>query len=66
MKGSKPDRERHILISFIHGIFLKKVKPIETEGKKVVARGWGWGSRKRLVKVNKVSALKCIRSEDLM
>ena len=66
MNGNKPDRERQILISFIHGIFKKKVKPIETEGKKVVARGWGWRSRERLVKGNKLSALKCIRSEELM
>ena len=44
------------------------VKLIETESKKVVARGWGWGqgNRERLVKRYKLSAVRGIRSEDVM
>ena len=44
------------------------VKLIETESKKVVARGWGWGqgNRERWVKRYKLSAVRGIRSEDVM
>ena len=44
------------------------VKLIETESKKVVAWGWGWGqgNRERLVKRYKLSAVRGIRSEDVM
>ena len=46
----------------------KKVKLIETESKKVVARGWGsgQGNRERLVNWYKLWAVRGIRSEDLM
>ena len=46
----------------------KNVKLIETESKKVVARGWGsgQGNRERLINRYKLWAVRGIRSEDLM
>ena len=44
----------------------KKVELIEAESRIVVARGWGCGNEKRLVKGYKLSVTRRIRSEDLM
>ena len=39
---------------------------METESWVVVARGWRWGNRERLVRGHELSVIKWIRSEDLM
>ena len=65
-KWNKSDRERQILHGITYTWNLKKVKFIATESGKVVTKGWGWGIRERLVKGYKLSAIKWIRSSDLM
>ena len=50
LKWNKPDRERQIPcdISLICGILIKKIKLIETENRKPVARGLDGGRNKRV------------------
>ena len=37
------EKDKYCLVSRICGILKKKIKPIKTESRKVVAKGWVWG-----------------------